>query len=56
MPMLPTSYHANPEKMSNAPIDEACRPMTSSGVKAPSRIRVGNYAPLKHPWSVCLRR
>jgi hypothetical protein len=36
MPMLPTSYRANPEKMSDAPIDEGCLPMTSSGIKVPS--------------------
>jgi len=34
--MLPISYRANPEKMFAVPIDEGCRPMTSSGIKVPS--------------------
>jgi hypothetical protein len=33
MPMLPISYRANPEKMSDAPIDEGCRPMTSRSME-----------------------
>jgi hypothetical protein len=57
MPMLPTSYRANPEKMSDAPIDGGCRPMTSS-IKVPTSNTGWELRSLEyiHEVSVCVEK